>query len=160
MEKEGRIYVDLDNTLIDSVAYYRGNDGKRVVITLEGKERYGTIVRAEALTLLDFCRKIRPTLLLTAGMKDYALAINEKLNLGFKEQEVITREDWCYEETGGWGMGTYVPLKTKVDPKAILIDDIHPDEKISGQNAIWPRIKMEYLGIKEERFIKVRRFTG
>jgi len=113
------IFVDLDNTLVAVEELYRSPPKNSKVITLKTvyfAEKYFGRVRPEALKLLEGLRSIAPTYMLTAAAKDYARAWNKEFNLGFKEEDIYTRED---TEGKDISIGDKFPEKGDV----YLIDD-------------------------------------
>jgi NLI interacting factor-like phosphatase len=150
------IFVDLDNTLIH--ATWGGNPNKkRVKIDLGinylgGKEIYWSMMRPNSISFLEECRKLAKTYLLTFSDKDYAIAHNEAFKLGFEEKEIFGRDDFSASSCGMFVDRVYAK-KTNTCPNAILVDDNEP----SHEHA---KIKMAFLGIGEERYIKSRRFIG
>jgi hypothetical protein len=113
------IFVDLDNTLVAVEELYRSPPKNSKVITLKTvyfAEKYFGRVRPEALQLLEGLRSIAPTYMLTAAATDYARAWNKEFNLGFKEEDIYTREN---TEGKDISVGDKFPEKGDV----YLIDD-------------------------------------
>lgn len=147
------IFVDLDETLIHSIPAYGGKGmGKRKRIQLGPGETYHTCKRHSTPQIVDALKEIAPTKIFTMGTRDYALAINETLELGFSPNDIIAREDYSYETNSAYGRET-VLKDLKIDPQAILIDNLEANnQNTSG--------KMRYLGITPDRFFHIRTYTG
>lgn len=109
------IFVDLDNTLISAEPLFGGLPKNAKLINLTD-EKYWARLRPGALNLLDNLRKIGPTYMLTAATKDYAHAWNKEFNLGFKDEDIYTREDSSF---GKLDIGSKFPQKGNT----YLIDD-------------------------------------
>jgi hypothetical protein len=116
------IFVDLDNTLI-SADQALGNPPKNSkTITLKNsysvsmEDKYYGVLRPGALLLLAKLREIANVYLLTAAAKDYAEAWNKEFELGFKKEDIYSRED---SESYKLKVGS----KFKVKGDVYLIDD-------------------------------------
>ena len=93
------IFCDLDNTLISAESLFGNPPKNSKIITLKSiyfTERYWARLRPGALELLAELRRIAPTYMLTAATTDYAKCWNKEFNLGFKEEDIYSREDSDY----------------------------------------------------------------
>jgi hypothetical protein len=150
-----RIYFDLDDTLIHAMPTHNGSGkGKRTLVSIgeKNEEKYFSLLRPHALELLYHCRQHSQVKMLTTATRDYAISHNEVFNLGFSCQDIIAREDYIEQIQLAYGHD-WVPLKTKVDPTAILIDNLSPNTDSS-------KIKIAYLGINESQYFQIREFNG
>jgi hypothetical protein len=151
MNNKLEFYIDLDNTLIH--AAWGGNPNKRrTKIDLGPKEVYWSMLRSHALDFLAFCREIAPTYILTHAARDYALEHNKVFNLGFANDQVIARDDFCYYKSGML-VDRLLPTKINVSPGAILVDDKNPKDELAV-------VKMQYLGIGTDRYVQGRDYRG
>ncbi|NBO98528.1 MAG: hypothetical protein EBU90_00095 [Proteobacteria bacterium] len=157
MNTELSIFLDLDNTLIHAV--YGGNPNKRrykldLGVNCWGKkEVYWSMLRPMAHVFIAACRSLAPTYILTNSARDYALAHNKEFQLGFKESMVFAREDFSRETCGTFHSATF-PLAVNQYPNAILVDD-----KSFRESSEWD-VKIKFLGIGEDRYVKSRNFRG
>ena len=88
------IFVDLDETLIHTVGLHTGRDMPNYKkISLSKKESYNTRLRSCSLAFLEAARKKAKVFMLTVATRDYALAMNEAFSLGFKAEDIYSRED-------------------------------------------------------------------
>ena len=88
------IFVDLDETLIHSIGLHTGRDMPNYKkISLSKKESYNTRLRSCSLAFLEAARKKAKVFMLTVATKDYALAMNKAFSLGFKAEDIYSRED-------------------------------------------------------------------
>jgi hypothetical protein len=153
------IYFDLDETLIHAQHVHSDSDilEQRTRITLQHPiadrtESYDSILRPHANTMLEFCRELGEVKLLTTANRQYALEHNNAFNLGFNPEQIIAREDYLSKTQLAYG-SIYQVAKENTDASAFLIDNLHPDEDA-------PRLKRQYLGIKEDQYIQIREFSG
>lgn len=157
--KKLSIYLDLDETLVHA-KNVSGNLGvlqERVRITLtepkgEREEHYDTLLRPHAQQMLEFCRGIGDVKLLTTANRQYALKHNDAFNLGFNPDQIIAREDYILRTRLAYG-SVYDTLKDNSDPSAFLIDNLPPSDDS-------PKLKIKFLGIKEDQYIQIREFSG
>jgi len=143
------IFIDLDETLVNFITSF---SNKRDKITFDCGEHFYGYVRPLATEMLRDLREIAPTRLLTTGMREYALKVNEFYNFKFLPQDILALEDCWVEEQIGYGKD-WMTLNKNVSTHSILIDNLPPTET-------WPRRKMHYLGIKSDRYIQIREFNG
>jgi NLI interacting factor-like phosphatase len=154
-----KIFIDLDDTLIHSIYINRsiGLSSRTLVETKASpkgkKEKYASHLRETSYDLLSFCRDKAQTLLLTTATKDYAIKHNEVFNLGFKDKEIISREDYLIEASTAYGGKTTMVAAVKKHPKSLLIDNLSPEEEHAKN-------KMLFLGIKEDQYIQIREYFG
>jgi hypothetical protein len=88
------IFVDLDETLIHTVGLHTGRDMLNYKkVSLSKHESYNTRLRGCSLAFLEAARKKAKVFMLTVATKDYALAMNEAFSLGFKAEDIYSRED-------------------------------------------------------------------
>ena len=88
------IFVDLDETLINTVGLHTGRDVPNYKkISLSKKESYNTRLRSCSLAFLEAARKKAKVFMLTVATKQYALAMNEAFSLGFEAKDIYSRED-------------------------------------------------------------------
>lgn len=155
------IYLDLDECLVSTVYKHNGSVPKnRIKILLKngwlGKdETYYTVVRPGALEFIEYCRSIAPTYILTAAATDYAQEHNKVHNFGFSDDQILGRDFYCYYRSGMFHDNI---VNTKVDyaPNSILVDN----QNINRYGSENLRVKMKFLGIKEDRLVKSREYTG
>ena len=158
MNAELHFFIDLDECLVSTVFSHnpKKNRIKLSFINEFNKvENYYTILRPGALEFLNYCRNIAPTYLLTAADKDYAQEHNKVHNLGFSDSQIIGRGYYMYYSSG---MIADRVSATKINqyPNSILVDN--QDIKKYGCENL--RVKMDFLGIKEDRLVKSREYTG
>ena len=146
------IYVDLDETLIHSIQGFGRNPGKRTPIPFKGAEKYHSLLRPASLEMLATLRNLGKVRMLTTATREYAKAHNEVFTLGFGENEIVDREDYTSRVQLAYGF-VLEPTRRKSDPQAVLIDNLSPESENS-------RIKIEYLGIDESRYFRIREFSG
>ena len=152
-------FVDLDECLVSTVFSHNPKKG-RIKISLMNDwrnkpEHYYTMLRPGALEFLAYCRDIASTYLLTAAATDYAQEHNRVHNLGFSNDQIIGRDQYMHYSSG---MIADRVSATKIDqyPNSILVDN--QDIKRYGSENL--RVKMSFLGIKEDRLVKSREYTG
>lgn len=148
------IYLDLDETLIHSIwgGQSRNPNRNRIKVDLGDGDIYYTFKRPSADRIIQECRNIAPTTILTAGTRDYALKINS-IMFDFPESNIIGREDFTFETYVGYGKET-LSYGIKTNPETtILIDNESPSYK-------WSLLKMESLGISKDNYFRIRSFIG
>jgi hypothetical protein len=155
--KKLSIYFDLDETLIHAQNVHPSSEilDQRQRITLtdgDRSEHYDSMLRPHAYQMLAFCREIGDVKLLTTANREYALEHNNTFELGFDNDQIIAREDYVSRTQLAYG-SVYGTSKQNTDPSAFLIDNLHPNEEA-------PKLKMQYLGIKEDQYIHIREFSG
>jgi len=162
-QKYPYIYLDLDETLVytEFCAQYEPK------VIPEGAHKfnfgtdqwYYTHLRECTKDLIEFCRNLSITKILTAATTDYVKVINDQFDLGFDEDEIITRYDYCDWVRDGWGgyfggaRETCVAKECVGHINSILIDNQHH----MLPNA---RIKCEWLGISTDRYIEFPEWNG
>lgn len=153
------IFFDLDETLVSTV--YNKPSKKRIKMPLynnwSGKyDNYYSQLRPGALDFIEYCRRIGSIFILTAATKDYAQEHNKVFSLGFQDDNIFGRDYYSYYKSG---MFCDRVIATKVDqyPDSILIDN-QDINKSFGTNTL--RVKMTFLGIKEDRLVKSREYKG
>lgn len=155
------IFLDLDECLVSTVWNRNGKQPKnRTKIVLEndlnGKpEVYWSQLRPMALEFLQHCRNIAPTYILTAAATDYAQEHNKVFGLGFADDMIIGRELYSYYKSGMM-VDRIIPIRENQHPNSILVDNQNPNTW--GSENLF--VKMKYLGIKEDRLVKSREYTG
>lgn len=88
------IFVDLDETLIHTVGFYSGTDMPNYKkVSLSKHESYNTRLRPCSIAFLEAAREKAKVFMLTVATKDYAIAMNEVFSLGFKAEDIYSRED-------------------------------------------------------------------
>lgn len=113
------IFVDLDNTLIYAEYLVNSPPKNSKVITLKSMhftERYWGRIRPGAIELLNSLRRMHPTYMLTAANTAYARGWNKEFNLGFKEEDIYTRDDCSMYDLN-------ISEKFPEKRKTFLIDD-------------------------------------
>lgn len=155
------IYLDLDETLI-STKYFidkpESTTDNAISYKLDGYW-YVTELRPCALELIEFCRNTAICKILTASTRDYCTLISNELGLGFKAEDIICRDDyvdWILDGYSGWmscARETPVARGCIGHVNSILVDNQTPDLP----NA---RIKIQYLGIPENRYIEFPEWNG
>jgi hypothetical protein len=147
------IFLDLDNTLIHSLAFDpKGTMGPRTRVPV-GEETFHTQLRGFALSFLKSCRTLAPTKLLTSATRSYALNHNETFTLGFRPEDIYAREDYLANYYGEHaGPVKPCPLLPSHIPK-FLVDDL-PPENAQAQ------LKQAFLGICPKSHLKIRPYWG
>jgi hypothetical protein len=155
-----QIFLDLDECLVSTIYKPNGAPRNRTKILLFNNwlnkdEVYWSVLRPGALEFLAYCRNIAPTYLLTAAATDYAQEHNKVFNLGFSDDQIIGRGQYMQCSSGMFHDRMYA---TKVDqyPNSILVDN----QNINHYGSENLKAKMEFLGIKEDRLVKSREYTG
>ena len=145
------IYLDLDETLIHSVCGL--GHGTDLNFQLDGYT-YSTYLRESAGELITLAKKYGNIAILTNSVQDYARKIIfHFFGEDFTNETIITRHQYSESRTAGYGGMREVASCTISQPDSILIDNLYADDPGA-------RNKMEYLGIKPERFINVSSFYG
>lgn len=142
------IFLDLDECLVYATPWFDPKSKGIKQIKFEDGVVYAAQKRPLADRLIKFCRSLDHTRILTMGMRDYALKINERLKLGFEFEDVVAREDYVLQRLSAW-----LPKKKNQHPGSILVDNQEPWQELA-------LVKMGYLGIKEDRYIQIREFRG
>lgn len=156
-----QIFCDLDECICSTV--YKHNDSghkNRIKITLfndwlNKPEIYWTQLRPGALEFLECCRSIAPTIMLTAAATDYAQEHNKVLGLGFSDDQIIGR-DFYMHYSSSMMHDRVTHTRENYSPNSILIDN-QDINKYGSENL---RVKMDFLGIKKDRLVKSREYTG
>lgn len=140
MKMTPHIFFDLDETLIHS------NDiaSSHSVAIVVRDFIFHVNLRPLCRKMLADTRALVPVRLITSAIRDYALQINDTLQLGFKEDEILAREDYAYY--GKDHPRTFYP-------QGILIDN-YP---ITNE---WSITKISYLGIPDCRYIQISDYLG
>lgn len=158
MNNNLNIFVDLDECLVSTVFSHNAKKN-RIKISFENslgkKENYYSVLRPTALEFLQYCRKITSTYILTAAARDYAQEHNKVHNLGFTDEQIIGREDYMHYSSGLIA-DRISATKENQYPNSILIDN--QDLKKWGSENL--HVKMRFLGIREDRLVKSREYTG
>jgi hypothetical protein len=115
-------------------------------------ETYHCTKRPMADVMLEDCRRAGKTKMLTSATRQYALAANGAMELGFDPQDIVAREDIGTETTIAYG-DDFLLHKQQTDPQASLIDNMRPTSK-------WAKIKRTFLGIPAKNYIQIREFNG
>jgi len=160
MNQALHFFIDLDECLVSTIYKPNGAPRNRTKIVLlndwlNKNEIYWSVLRPGALEFLAYCRNIAPTYILTAAATDYAQEHNKVFNLGFSDDQIIGRGQYMHYSSG---MIADRVSATKIDqyPNSILVDN--QDIKRYGSENL--RVKMSFLGIKENRLVKSREYTG
>ena len=133
------IYFDFDETLASQDLY--------------GNEAGLTQLRPGVKEFLEELRNATksPLYLLSAGINSYVRHNNTLHKLGFIDENIIGRES-LYRGAFSEDMREIeIPIKKDVCPNGVLIENQPVDY-------VYTKIKMEYLGIKEDRVIIVPHF--
>ena len=152
------IFVDLDECLCSTIFSHNPKKGRvklSFVNDFNRVENYYTVLRPGALEFLAYCRSIAPTYILTAAATDYAQEHNKVHNLGFSDEQIIGREQYVHYSSG---MIADRVSAIKIDqfPNSILVDN----QSLRHYGSENLRVKMSFLGIKEDRLVKSREYTG
>jgi len=152
------IFVDLDECLVSTVFSHNPKKNRiklSFINDFDKVENYYTVLRPGALEFLSYCRSIAPTYILTAAATDYAQEHNKVFNLGFSDDQILGRDFYCYHKSGMFHDSI---INTKVDyaPNSILVDN----QNINHYGSENLKVKMRFLGIKEDRLVKSREYTG
>lgn len=128
------IFHDIDNCHIFSDIH--PPDQEHISFEIEG-DIYYTIIRPCAKRLIEFSRQLvgpENVFILTTSTRDYAEKVNELALFGFRNDQILAREDIQsrYYPTA-YGGSTTIPLEM-ADPNNVLIDNLPPrynESKIS-----------------------------
>lgn len=146
------IFLDLDETLVNTQFYTTSNSDRiKIVLGVDKRgreESYFVMPRPNVLQMLEECRAVGPTFIMTAATKDYALAINKVCGLGFSPEQIIARED--YESKDEAGLATIRPCDAG---QSVLVDNMlhHEDYAV---------LKRKVLGISRYRYLQIREYAG
>jgi len=159
MNQALHFFIDLDECLVSTV-FSHNPKKNRIKISLMNDwlnkpKHYWTTLRPGALEFLAYCRNIAPTYILTAAATDYAQEHNKVFNLDFSNDQIIGRGQYMHYSSG---MFHDRVSATKIDqyPNSILVDN----QNIRDYGADNLKVKMSFLGIKEDRLVKSREYTG
>lgn len=159
MKSELKLFVDLDECLVSTIPSNNPKKGRTKIVLndpdLPKPEVYYSILRPNALEFLEYCRSKGQTFMLTAAATDYAIEHNRVFNLGFTDDAVIGRELYCYYKSGMLH-DSIIPIRANIHPNSVLVDNQDPN-RYGSDNL---RAKMAFLGIKEDRLVKSREYTG
>jgi phosphoserine phosphatase len=88
------IFLDLDETLIHSIAVEEQKLKNYDISHFElfDFEDVLVVLRPEAKEIIDTCREIGETIIMTTGTADYMAAINEHFGFGFEKERLFCRE--------------------------------------------------------------------
>ena len=142
------IFIDLDETLIQSVVPRRGNIGRRVRVDVDG-DPFFVLERPLAKKILTDCRRLAEVALLTTASRDYAEAMNDRFHFSFANNRIFARNDFILEEEDGGERA----IDEKAFPNSILIDNLPFD-------SVHPKLKCRFLGIDGSRYVQIRTFDG
>ncbi len=133
------VFVDLDETLVHSVAKELSVGRKRPNFDSFAYGPYLAFLRPEALAILDACREqAQEVVLFTFSEKEYAVEISRAFGFGFAVNQVFGCELFLFGEKD-------------LAPAGVLIDDKPPGH----ENA---QLKMRTLGIGPERYLQIPSF--
>ncbi len=141
------VFLDMDETLISSEKFYtlRSNGNYvhfeqgikiRIESTYDNVEIYYVMLRKGAKEFISELRKRYKVCILTAATLDYAFSINREWDLGFKPDEIFTRE-----------MMDYIPDDFR-DVKSILFDNL-PESQLNEKTR-WLKMFGKYKIINVE----------
>lgn len=123
MDRTLNIFFDLDETLVQSLKYdYWTKEISRKGLTWAKVDRYTTVLRPIAKSMLAYARMRGNVYALTQGSADYFFEINKKLGLGFNSLSAYTYEDIYLSEQRGLNI-----FKGK---KNILIDNLSYKDQV------------------------------
>lgn len=122
------LFFDLDQSIISTTFSPPEQTHLEFVLQYDGNPYY-TIVRPCAKSLIEFSRNLigeENVFILTAALKEYACQINKLAELGFKEENILAREDLeVHAFPTAYGGKSIVASKyAHVDN--VLIDDLEP----------------------------------
>lgn len=103
--------------------------------------------------MIQACRDIAPTKIMTTATREYALAMSQAFNFGFSPEDIIGRDDYSYEVQTAYGSKMTMLIDINQDRESILIDDRNAEH-------IYTQEKMKYLGIDHHQVYPIRKFTG
>lgn len=159
MQKEVTIYLDFDETLFHTIyTLNKPSRRTRTWLKMDGIW-YGSMERPKAKEIIEFCRSVATTKVLTNSVRMYAVGFNDAFSFGFKWEDIICRYDYLDEiedGSGGWMFGPRITtiVRPSINQKnAILIDNMDPADPGALR-------KMEFLGIDSSRYIRIREFLG
>lgn len=143
------IFVDLDNTLIAAEYLFNGYGPKDAKVINFGSERYFARLHPGALDLLKTLRSKGNVYMLTAATRNYARGWNEAFNLGFKNEDIYSRED-----SGSYVLN--VDNKFPKKGKVYLIDD----KDLPYENTVEKINFIRRLALDEVKLIIVKPYYG
>lgn len=153
------VYLDLDETLIHTyVMPTEIEDSSRFVFQI-GPWWYATKLRPCAKELIEFIRTFSMVKILTVADLDYTRIVLNHFGIDIDEEDIVSRDDYIEYVQDGWGgyggcARVTAICKTKVEHiNSVLVDNQEPELP----NA---RIKREYLGIDEDRYIVFPEWDG
>jgi len=143
------IFLDLDETLIHSVPGRGGNPGRRRVVRIDDGDSYWVMERPLAKQMVEDCRALAPTCILSSSSQDYARAVCEALGFGFAERDIMGWQRFLAKTESS----NYEVAETGYCPSALLVDNALPRS--------WSALsKIAFLGIAPSRYLQVRTFLG
>ena len=149
LAREMTIFLDLDETLVHSVPGRGGNPGRRRVVRLEDGDSYWVMERPLARQMIEDCRALAPTCVLSSSSQDYAMAVCEALGFGFAKGDVMGWQRFLVETQPK----NYDVIQTGYCPSSVLVDNALPGS--------WSALsKIRFLGIGPSHYLQVRTFRG
>lgn len=150
-----KIFFDIDETLLHTEVNH--DPGQECFVhTFEGSlKTYYTIFRPSARRILDFARELvgnENVYALTTATRDYAERLNAVGNFGWRNDQILTREDIeAHQWYGAYGSVNCNQHKTLANCRNVLVDNLPSRENEK---------KMALIGIGIPRYIKVEFYWG
>ena len=148
------IHFDIDETLIFTGLSDPNQEHIQFQLP-DDPNTYYTIIRPCAQRLIDYARELvgkDNVYILTAATFDYENAINEKAGWGFDEEHIIAREEINrHSYRIACGGVAYVEKEGIAHKDNVLIDNLPYRENMG---------KVNLIGIKEDRYLKVDDYYG
>ncbi len=143
------IFLDLDETLVHSIPGRRGNPGRRRAVRCDDGDTYWVMERPLARIMIEDCRTLGPTCILSASSEDYAIAVCDAIGFGFAKGEVMGWQRFLRPDEHN----TCMVIQTGFCRSALLLDNAEPGSRSALS-------KMAFLGIPSSRYFQVRTFRG
>ena len=139
-----KLFFDLDDTLMVSIERFSETDVDDSAVSIQvGVTTYNSFENQKMINFLHASRIYNNCYMLTAASELYAKAHNLILKLGFKDDEIFSKQYVAFKK---------LPFDIEKE-NTFLIDNLDINSSSSKE-------KMNFLGIEKENYIQVESYYG